>query len=129
MFTGLRRDVSACLAAFDVFTHPSYSDPCPLAVLEAQAAGLPVVAFEDGGIPEIVDNGKTGLLSPKSDVPALAASLRQLLANPALSAAQGAAGAQRMRSHFTEVLAGERFTRVVRDLLAPLQQAASGPTV
>jgi len=118
IFTGSRSDISACLAAFDVFTHPSYLDPCPLAVLEAQAAGVPVVAFEDGGIPEIVAHGVTGLLSPVRDVKQLSADMKRLLDDVELSKRLGAAARERASAEFNEPLAGQRFTRTLRELLA-----------
>lgn len=124
VFAGVRKDVRACLASFDVFAHPSYSDPCPLAVLEAQAAGLPVVAFRDGGIPEIVEHGQTGLLSRAGEVDGLAESLRKTLADPELATRLGQAGAERMKTHFNGALAGQRFAVVVRELLE--EEAAGG---
>lgn len=117
VFAGVRKDVRACLASFDVFAHPSYADPCPLAVLEAQAAGLPVVAFRDGGIPEIVEHGQTALLSRAGEVEGLAESLRKTVADPELASRMGAAGAERMKNHFNTTVAGQRFGVVVRELL------------
>lgn len=121
VFTGVRKDVSSCLAALDVFSHPSFPDHCPLAVLEAQAAGLPVAAFNGGGLTEIVAHGETGLLSPLHDVQELSDSFKRLLLDVDLSRRFGAAGAERVRTHFNEPLAGQRFAEALRGLLAQPQ--------
>ena len=76
---GLRDDVETVFAAADVFVQPSLSEGLPLAVLEAMANGLPVVATRVGGIPEAVVDGKTGLLVPPGDPAALAAALAAVL--------------------------------------------------
>jgi glycosyltransferase involved in cell wall biosynthesis len=115
IFTGNRRDVPALLSAMDIFVHPSYEDPCPLAVLEAQAAGLPVVAFADGGIPEIVANEESGLLSPTGDVRLLAANLSRLLSDPTAAQRLGAEGVQRVDRLFYAGRAGAAFVEAVRE--------------
>ena len=76
------------------------SEGAPLSVLEAMAAGLPVVASAVGGVPEIVADGATGLLVPPDDAAALAAALEQLLADAALRRRLGAAGRERVRVRF-----------------------------
>jgi glycosyltransferase involved in cell wall biosynthesis len=97
---GPRRDVARILAASDLFVHPSYDDPCPLAVLEAAAAGLPVVAFRSGGIPEIVEDGVTGLLADSGDVGQLADHLGALLGDTERRRAMGTAARARIESAF-----------------------------
>ena len=80
-FLGSLADVSALLAATDVYVHPSFKDNLPLALLEAMARGIPCVAFPVGGIPEAVEHGVTGLLSdPTAD--SLRGNLLRLLGNP-----------------------------------------------
>jgi glycosyltransferase involved in cell wall biosynthesis len=113
---GHRKDVDQILALADVFIHPSLQDSCPLAVLEASAAGKPVVAYADGGIPEIVAGGETGLLVPTGDRGALADALLRLLADPALARRMGTAGRERMVSGFRAEVAGARFAEVVEGL-------------
>jgi glycosyltransferase involved in cell wall biosynthesis len=70
---------------------------CPMAVLEAAALGVPVVASAVGGIPELVDDGRTGLLVPPGDAAALAGALTRLVEDPAAAARLGAAGWARVR--------------------------------
>ncbi len=83
-FTGFYDDLTGALRAMDIFCQPSIlHEGFPTAVLEAQAAGLPVVASDIGGTFETIDEGKTGLLCKPADAADLAAKLRQLLENPA----------------------------------------------
>jgi glycosyltransferase involved in cell wall biosynthesis len=89
---GYRPDVWAELARADVFVMPSHAEPLGIALLEAMAAGLPVVATEVGGIPEIVTHDVNGLLFPPGDDEALAEHLLSLLGDSARRARLGAAG-------------------------------------
>jgi glycosyltransferase involved in cell wall biosynthesis len=113
-FTGQRTDVPRVLDALDVFVHPSRREPFGLAVLEAMAAGKPVVASTDGAFPEFVDDGMTGLLVPPGDVAQLACVLRRLLANASLRVSLGAAARCRVEKHFRPEDAGRAFGAVVR---------------
>jgi glycosyltransferase involved in cell wall biosynthesis len=97
---GERQDVPDLLADADVFALSSRSEGAPISVLEAMAAGLPVVASAVGGVPEIVAHGATGLLVPPGDAAALAEALEQLLADPALRRRLGEAGRERVRERF-----------------------------
>jgi glycosyltransferase involved in cell wall biosynthesis len=83
VFTGPRQDVPRLLNAFDVFALPSRTEGLSIALLEACAAGLPLVATRVGGNDEIVQEHQTGLLIPSDDVSALRAALSQLLEDPA----------------------------------------------
>jgi glycosyltransferase involved in cell wall biosynthesis len=80
------------LAACDVYVWPGIGEAYGLAYLEAQAAGLPVVAQKTGGVPAVVKDGETGCLTPAGDVQAFAESLRQLLADRAKRTRLGDAG-------------------------------------
>jgi glycosyltransferase involved in cell wall biosynthesis len=91
-FMGHRDDVPAILSASDVFVLPSQSEASPNVIIEAMAAGLPVVASRVGGIPELVADGVTGRLVAPADPDALAAALVDLLAHPDRGAAYGRAG-------------------------------------
>ena len=98
--TGERRDVPDLLAAADVFALSSRSEGAPLSVLEAMAAGLPVVASNVGGLPELVADGETGVLVPPEDPAALAAALDRLLGDAELRRTLGARGRDRVRERF-----------------------------
>ena len=66
----------------DIFATATLADPCPLTVGEARAAGRAIVATAVGGIPELLDHGRAGMLSPAGDPSAMAANLRTLMADP-----------------------------------------------
>jgi glycosyltransferase involved in cell wall biosynthesis len=105
-FLGHRDDVAARLADADIFVLPSRSEAFPNAVLEAMAAGLPIVASGVGGILELIDDGRTGLLVPAGDPAALADRLRRLMTDPALALRLGNAARD-------EALARYSFDRMV----------------
>jgi glycosyltransferase involved in cell wall biosynthesis len=81
-FLGVRADVPELLAACDLFALASDWEGSPLALIEAMASGLPVVATAVGGVPELVEHGTAGLLAPPRDAPALAESLAALAQDP-----------------------------------------------
>jgi glycosyltransferase involved in cell wall biosynthesis len=87
--TGRRMDVERLLPAFDVFALPSRSEGLPLVVPEAMAAGLPVIATSVGGLPDVVEDGETGLLVPVEEA-ALAAALDRLAGDRDRTRAMGA---------------------------------------
>lgn len=82
---GHREDIEACLAGFDCFVLPSLNEGMGRALIEAMAAGLPVVASRVGGIPSFIEDGKNGLLVPAGDSSTLASALRRLLEDPTWS--------------------------------------------
>ena len=85
VFTGRRDDVPAVTAALDVAVLPSYREAQGLTILEAMALSRPVVASNVGGIPEMIEDGVTGLLVPPHDADALAAAIVRLLTGPPAS--------------------------------------------
>src|SRR4029079_10178312 len=92
VFTGRRDDVPAATAALDVAVLPSYREAQGLSILEAMALSRPVCASAVGGIPEMIDDARTGLLVPPHDSGALAAAIVRLIDNPDLAARIGRAG-------------------------------------
>ena len=109
LFLGRRADVPRLLTALDIFVHPTRSDPCPVAPLEASSAGLPVVAYAEGSADELVQDGVTGLLAPPGDTDALAQCLLALLRDPERARALGRAGRARVAHEFQPGPAGEAF--------------------
>jgi glycosyltransferase involved in cell wall biosynthesis len=79
---GLRRDVSAVLNDMDVLVSSSHSEAMPLAVMEAMASGLPVVATRVGGVPDMIAQGESGWLVAPNDFDEIAARVVQILATP-----------------------------------------------
>jgi glycosyltransferase involved in cell wall biosynthesis len=99
-FLGARRDLGDLLAAIDLFVMPSLWEGLPLSMVLAMGAGLPVVATRVAGIPEVVENGVTGLLVPPADVAALGAALARLVSDQQLRKTLGAAAAAFVRPRF-----------------------------
>jgi glycosyltransferase involved in cell wall biosynthesis len=98
---GARKDVPDWLPHFDLFVLPSAWEGVSLALLEAMAAGLPVIATESGGTPEVVEAGVTGLLVPPGNPTKLAEAIQILLSDGDLRKKMGSAGQERVRSKFT----------------------------
>jgi len=114
---GMRSDVPSWLAAFDVFALSSRSEGLPLALLEAMATELPVVATRVGGVADLVEEGVTGLLVPAGDAPRLGAALAELSADRARARRMGRAGDARVRErHSAEEMAAS-YLRLYQRLL------------
>ncbi len=116
---GNQADVAPWLQALDLFCLPSYANEgVPQALMQAMACGLPVISTPVGSIGEIVQDGDTGRLVPPGDVPALAAAIESLLADPALRARLGASARAAALGRFGEDRMVERmidvFTAVAR---------------
>ena len=101
VFLGARDDVPDLLASFDVFAFPSRFEGLCLAVIEAQAAAVPVVATPVGGIRETVIHGETGWLVPPRDVEALADAISWCLQNEAAARGVARAARERVRATFS----------------------------
>jgi glycosyltransferase involved in cell wall biosynthesis len=99
-FLGIRTDVANILNASDIFVLSSRWEGNPLSVMEAMAAGLPIVSTAVGGVPELVRDGETGLLVPSEDAGALGRALQALVNDATRRQAMGAAARQRAVAHF-----------------------------
>ncbi len=111
-FLGLRRDMYGILKALDVYVQPSLQEGMPMVVIEAMGASLPIVATHVDGIPEVVVDGKTGLLVSERDPMALAGAIHYLLGNPDAARVMGRAGRERIEKHFTWRSVAERLEAV-----------------
>ena len=94
-------ELFACYAACDIFALPSRGEGFGLVFLEAMAHGKPVIGGAHGGIPDVVEDGVTGLLVPHGDVDRLSAALESLLTDPARASQMGARGKQRIAAQFS----------------------------
>lgn len=95
-------ELPSLYASADLYLWPAINEAYGMAFLEAQAAGLPVVAGRTGGVPAVVADGVTGLLTPIGDAAAFAAAVARLLDGPAERARLGAAAARRVAAHHDE---------------------------
>lgn len=111
-FLGFRRDITEVLSTIDLLVVPALREPFGLVILEAMAWGKPVVATRAGGIPEIVVDGKTGILVSPRDPGALAASISRLLRDKELALRMGQAG----RAHFENSFAMEKMMGKIQDV-------------
>lgn len=99
-FVGYRADIPELLASFDTYVLPSLWEGLPLALLEALAQGLPVVASAVGGIPEIIEHGRNGFLVPRGDAQSLSEHLLLLRRDPELRRRIAAANRRRFLAKF-----------------------------
>ena len=99
-FTGIRRDVSALLPAFDVSCLSSVHEAAPISVIESMAAGLPILATDCGALRDMVAHGKEGLLVPVGDVQQFAAALTRLATDRSLRERMGASARRRAERDF-----------------------------
>jgi glycosyltransferase involved in cell wall biosynthesis len=112
-FNGFVRDP---LASLDVLVQPSRADNLPLAILEAMAAGLPVIGTRTGGIPELVVDGETGLLVAPERPDELAAALDSLAESPERRAEMGRRGRERVQAHFSAEAIARRTVDLYEEL-------------
>ncbi|HEX3204058.1 MAG TPA: GT4 family glycosyltransferase PelF [Nitrospiraceae bacterium] len=120
IFTGFRLDVQKILSSLAVSVLPSLKEGLSNALLESMAAGLPVVATDVGGNPEVVIDGETGLLVPAKNPSALAEAICRVLLTPGLRQSFGQAGRRRVLDHFSN----ERMIRTVERLYVDLLEAS-----
>ncbi|MCZ7525030.1 MAG: glycosyltransferase [Acidimicrobiia bacterium] len=118
VFTGNRHDVPDLLAAGDVFVFSSESESFGLAVLEAMAAGRPVVSYRLPSLEEFVMEGATGVLVDHGDTASLAAATGELLADPSRASAMGEAGRRVVEERFDARVVHEELGRTYEQVLA-----------
>jgi glycosyltransferase involved in cell wall biosynthesis len=115
-FTGYRTDVDAQLQQADAFVLPSLNENQPLALLQAMAAGLPCVASDVGGIPEMLGAG-CGVLVAPGDARSLSVAMERLIDEPDLAAGLGAAARGRVTERFSVPLCADSHLRLWSDIL------------
>jgi glycosyltransferase involved in cell wall biosynthesis len=115
-FAGFRPDVARYLSAMDVFTLSSVEEGLGTSILDAQAAGVPVVGTRAGGMPEAVREGESGLLVPTGDPEALANAILHLLRDPVLRTRMGRAGRAWVRENFSTGRMVEQTLTIYREI-------------
>jgi glycosyltransferase involved in cell wall biosynthesis len=118
VLAGFRSDLDSFLPHLDVLVLPSYTEGLPNVVLEAGAAGVPVVATAVGGSPEAIVDGVTGYLAPAGSPTALAARIRAILTSEPRRRAMGLQGREHVRRFFSFDAQGERYRSLFDELLA-----------
>jgi glycosyltransferase involved in cell wall biosynthesis len=118
---GFQKNIPEWLAMADISVLPSFFEGLPLTAIESSAAGRPVIGTAVDGTPEVVLDGRTGILVPPGDAGALARAIRELSCDPALRHAMGEAGSQWVFQHFSE----DRFIRQSEDLYLQLWAAST----
>lgn len=118
---GFRPDVLSVHQAFDIFVMSSVTEGLGTSLLDAMACGKPVVATTAGGMPEVVADGKTGILVPPRDHRAMASAIIRLLGDESLRRDMGAAGRARVRQHFS-------VEEMVRGTMAVYRRVRAGAT-
>lgn len=96
---------------------PTFEDNCPMVVLEAMAAGVPVAASRVGGVPDIVSHQETGLLFDPNDILEMEAGIRRLIHDEALREAMGRCGRQRAMERFSPRVVAERHLEIYAEIL------------
>ena len=113
-FLGFRRDIEELLAQSDVFVISSNHEGVSIAVLEAMRAGLPVIGTRVGGMPETIQDRRTGRLVEAGDIEAMASVMRSLIDSPAERARLGDAGRRFLEAEFSIEKMVERYERLYR---------------
>jgi glycosyltransferase involved in cell wall biosynthesis len=117
-FTGFLSDIHEAIARIDVLVHASITgEPFGQVIIEGMAAGKPIVATRGGGVPEIVEDGKTGILVPMGDVQAMADAICELLNDPGWAREMGIRGRERVENHFTCELTAQKVESVYHTVL------------
>jgi glycosyltransferase involved in cell wall biosynthesis len=117
LMLGQRSDISQLLAAADLFVLTSISEGIPVTFIEAMGAGLPIVATEVGGVPEVVLHDETGILTPSADVQALADAVIRLATTPELAQQMGQSGQRRAQQVFTEERMHSSYEKLYEEML------------
>jgi len=117
VFLGHRRDVPELLASCDLFVLPSLYEGLPVSVLEAMAAGKPIVATRIGGTDEVIQDGQTGLLVPPADPESLAQAIQRVLTDRLLAQRLGAEARARVRKEFSAETVAARTVEIYEELM------------
>lgn len=116
-FPGFRDDLDSFMSCIDILAHPALAEGLGVIALKAAAAGVPVVGFDAGGLPEAVISGRTGTLVPAEDVDALRRGLVELVDDAELRQRMGAAGRQRMQKEFSISTMADKHVELYKSVL------------
>jgi glycosyltransferase involved in cell wall biosynthesis len=118
VFAGVRRDMPGVYASFDVLALPSYEENMPMCLLEAMAAGTPVIATRVGAVPKLIQPDETGVLIEPGDAVGLAAAILRLLRDPEEARRLGANGQAHAERGFSAATTARRYAALYERALA-----------
>jgi glycosyltransferase involved in cell wall biosynthesis len=120
-----RRQLQAHLSQAAVLVLPTREDNCPMVVLEAMAAGVPVVAAKVGGLPDLIEEGKTGFFCDPYDAASMRAGVERALVNRLATAEMAKLATQRARERFHPKVIAQRHIEIYREILenGPIERA------
>jgi glycosyltransferase involved in cell wall biosynthesis len=118
VFLGNRNDVPSLLSLANIFVLPSLIENQPLSVIEAQLAGKPVIVSDAGGLPEMVQHGSTGIISPAGDPNSLCENIHNLLINPEYRNSLGAKAQEWALNHWSQKKAVDKVLNVYEKVLS-----------
>ena len=113
-----REKLKSYLRGAALLALPSLEDNCPMAVLEAMAAGVPVVAAKVGGVPDLIEDGKTGLFCDPQNAASMNSAVEKLVEQPEFARALAAAAKTRAKELFHPVVIARRHLEIYREVLA-----------
>ncbi len=117
VFTGFRSDISNVLSSIDIFVSSSVNDPNPRAVLEAMYMGCSIIGTRSGGVPEMIEDGISGILVPIDDPESMMKAIKRLIENSALRTRMGQAAKKRAEANFTIDITQRKIEKVYEELL------------
>jgi glycosyltransferase involved in cell wall biosynthesis len=127
IFAGHQEQSYDFINIMDIFVLPSLHEGIPMVLLEALALKRPVIASRVGGIPEVIENGVSGLLVGREDVLSLANSIRELMKNQSRAIQFGQRGRDRLEHEFNAQLMAAKVSGIYQSLLMLQQQQSSSP--
>jgi len=116
-FLGYRTDIPDILSATDIYVHSSVEEGFGISIIEAMAVGLPVIATNVGGIPEIITNGENGILVPPENPQALAEAISDLIEHPDKRKMFAEKGRQHITANFTNDIMAKKYMEVYRNII------------
>lgn len=116
-YTGFQSDIGRFMSALDIFVLPSDCEPFGLVLIEAMARGVPVVATQSGGVPEIVKHGETGYLVPPRNAQALADAIYDLICSPFKRRQMGETAKLVVQRHFSKEKMMKSYEQLYLDII------------
>jgi glycosyltransferase involved in cell wall biosynthesis len=117
IFTGMRKDVPDILSILDVFVLPSLNEGLPMALLEAQAARVPTISTRVGAIPNVMEDGTTGILIPPKDPEAIARAINRVLSDRDTAIKMAEKGFEKVRDHFSSEIMASKYISLYNEVI------------